>query len=260
MRPFLNDRWQGQFSVETLGSYIYTVQAWVDAFQSWSRDAVKKFEAGQDIPGAALLGARLAQSAASRAAKTDSQKLSQFSAALGSLSNPGGEAVAALARNTELAELMGRYADRSRATIYDKKLAVTIDREKARYSTWYEVFPRSCAVGPNKRGTFRDCIDRLGYVSEIGFDVLYFPPIHPIGRTQRKGKNNTPQPSSDDPGSPWAIGAEEGGHVAIHPQLGTLEDFKELQTKARELGIEIAMDLAFQCSPDHPYVKEHKEW
>ncbi len=260
MRPLLNDRWQGQFSVETLGSYIYTVQAWVDAFQSWSRDTVKKFEAGQDISGAALLGARLAQSAASRAAKTDSQKLSQFSAALGSLSNTGGEAVAALARNTELAELMGRYADRSRATIYDKKLAVTIDREKARYSTWYEVFPRSCAVGPNKRGTFRDCIDRLGYVSEMGFDVLYLPPIHPIGRTQRKGKNNTPQPSSDDPGSPWAIGAEEGGHVAIHPQLGTLEDFKELQTKARELGIEIAMDLAFQCSPDHPYVKEHKEW
>ncbi len=250
MRPLLNDRWQGQFSVETLGSYIYTVQAWVDAFQSWSRDTVKKFEAGQDISGAALLGARLAQSAASRAAKTDSQKLSQFSAALGSLSNTGGEAVAALARNTELAELMGRYADRSRATIYDKKLAVTIDREKARYSTWYEVFPRSCAVGPNKRGTFRDCIDRLGYVSEMGFDVLYFPPIHPIGRTQRKGKNNTPQPSSDDPGSPWAIGAEEGGHVAIHPQLGTLEDFKELQTKARELGIEIAMDLAFLQRPD----------
>ncbi len=260
MRPLLNDRWQGQFSVETLGSYIYTVQAWVDAFQSWSRDTVKKFEAGQDISGAALLGARLAQSAASRAAKTDSQKLSQFSAALGSLSNTGGEAVAALARNTELAELMGRYADRSRATTYDKKLGVTVDREKARYSTWYEVFPRSCAVEPNKRGTFRDCIDRLGYVSEMGFDVLYFPPIHPIGRTQRKGKNNTAQPSSDDPGSPWAIGAEEGGHVAIHPQLGTLEDFKELQTKARELGIEIALDLAFQCSPDHPYVKEHKEW
>jgi starch synthase (maltosyl-transferring) len=260
MRPLLNDRWQGQFSVETLGSYIYTVQAWVDAFQSWSRDTVKKFEAGQDISVAALLGARLAQSAANRAPRADSQKLSQFSAALGSLSNTGGEAVAALARNTELAELMGRYADRGRATTYDKKLGVTVDREKARYSTWYEIFPRSCAVEPNKHGTFRDCINRLGYVSERGFDVLYFPPIHPIGRSQRKGKNNTPQPSSDDPGSPWAIGAEEGGHVAIHPQLGTLEDFKELQTKARELGIEIALDLAFQCSPDHPYVKEHKEW
>jgi starch synthase (maltosyl-transferring) len=260
MHPLVNDRWQGQFSVESLGSYLYTVEAWVDAFQSWSRDTVKKFEAGQDISIAALLGARLVQSAANRARRADSQKLAQFAAGMKSLADTGGEAVATLARNAELAELMGRYADRSRATTYDKQLGVTVDREKARYSTWYEMFPRSCAAEPNKHGAFRDCIQRLGYVCEMGFDVLYFPPIHPIGRTQRKGKNNTPQPSPDDPGSPWAIGADEGGHVAIHPQLGTLKDFKELQTKARELGIEIALDLAFQCSPDHPYVKEHKEW
>jgi len=259
MRPLLNDRWQGQFSVESPGSYFYTVQAWVDAFQSWIRDTVKKFEAGQDISVAALLGARLVQSAANRARGVDSQKLAQFTAELKSLLDSG-EAVATLARNAELAALMGRYADRSRATTYDKQLGVTVDREKARYSTWYEMFPRSCAVEPNTHGTFRDCIPRLGPVSEMGFDVLYFPPIHPIGRTKRKGRNNTPQPSPDDPGSPWAIGADEGGHVAIHPRLGTLEDLKELQTKARELGIEIALDLAFQCSPDHPYVKEHKEW
>jgi starch synthase (maltosyl-transferring) len=259
MRPLLNDRWQGQFSVESPGSYFYTVQAWVDAFQSWSRDTVKKFEAGQDISVAAVLGARLVQSAANRARGVDSQKLAQFTAELNSLLDSG-EAVATLARNRELAALMGRYADRSRATTYDKQLGVTVDREKARYSTWYEMFPRSCAVEPNPHGTFRDCIPRLGHVSEMGFDVLYFPPIHPIGRTKRKGRNNTPQPSPDDPGSPWAIGADEGGHVAIHPRLGTLEDLKELQTKARELGIEIALDLAFQCSPDHPYVKEHKEW
>jgi starch synthase (maltosyl-transferring) len=260
MRPLLNDRWQGQFPVETLGTYIYSVQAWVDAFQSWSRDTLKKFEAGQDISVAALLGARLAQSAANRAPRADSQKLSQFSAALGSLSNTDGEAVAALARNTELAELMGRYADRSRATTYDKKLGVTVDRKKARYGTWYEMFPRSCGAEPGKHGTFRDCIQRLGYISKMGFDVLYFPPIHPIGRTQRKGKNNTAQPTPDDTGSPWAIGVDEGGHMAIHPGLGTLEDFKQLQAKARELGIEIALDIAFQCSPDHPYVKRHKEW
>ena len=259
MRPLLNDRWRGQFSVESPGSYFYTVQAWVDAFQSWIRDTVKKFEAGQDISVAALLGARLVQSAANRARGVDSQKLAQFTAELKSLLDSG-EAVATLARNAELAALMGRYADRSRATTYDKQLGVTVDREKARYSTWYEMFPRSCAVEPNTHGTFRDCIPRLGPVSEMGFDVLYFPPIHPIGRTKRKGRNNTPQPSPDDPGSPWAIGADEGGHVAIHPRLGTLEDLKELQTKARELGIEIALDLAFQCSPDHPYVKEHKEW
>jgi starch synthase (maltosyl-transferring) len=260
MSPLVNDRWQGQFHVESLRSYFYTVQGWVDAFQSWSRDTLKKFEAGQDISVAALLGARLVQSAATRARGIDSQKLTQFTAQLKSLSRAGGEAVATLARNAELAALMGRYADRSRATTYDKQLGVLVDREKARYSTWYEMFPRSCAVDPNKHGTFGDCIRRLGYVSQMGFDVLYLPPIHPIGYTQRKGKNNTSRPSPDDPGSPWAIGADEGGHLAIHPQLGTLEEFKQLQTKSRELGIEIALDLAFQCSPDHPYVKEHKEW
>jgi starch synthase (maltosyl-transferring) len=260
MRPLENDRWQGQFDVENLGSYFYTVQGWVDAFQSWSRDTVKKFEAGQDISVAALLGAQLVQSAAARARGADSQKLTQFTAELKSLSRAGGKAVATLAQNAELAALMSRHADRSRATTYDKQLGVTVDREKARYSTWYEMFPRSCALDPNKHGTFRDCIQRLGYVSEMGFDVLYFPPIHPIGRTHRKGKNNAPKPSPDDPGSPWAIGANEGGHMAIHPALGTLEEFKELQAKAREMGIEIALDLAFQCSPDHPYVKEHKEW
>jgi len=260
MLPLVNDRWQGQFSVKSLGSYFYTVQAWVDSFRSWSRDTVKKFETGQDISVAALLGARLVQSAAERARGADSRNLAQFTAELKSLSELGGEAVASLALNQGLAELMGRYPDRSRATTYDKQLGVTVDREKARYSNWYEMFPRSCAVEPDKHGTFRDCMQRLGYVSEMGFDVLYFPPVHPIGRTHRKGKNNTPQPSPDDPGSPWAIGAEEGGHMAIDPGLGTLQDFKRLQAKAGELGIEIALDLAFQCSPDHPYVKEHREW
>jgi starch synthase (maltosyl-transferring) len=260
MSALVNDRWQGQFHVESMGSYFYTVQAWVDAFQSWSRDTVKKSEAGQDISVAAAVGAQLVQSAAERARGIDSQKLAQFMAELRSLSHTGGEAVATFARKAELAALMGRYADRSRATTYDKQLGVVVDREKARYSTWYEMFPRSCAVEPNKHGTFRDCVQRLGYISQMGFDILYFPPIHPIGHSKRKGKNNSAEPSPDDPGSPWAIGSDEGGHMAIHPALGTLDDFKLLQTKARGLGIEIALDLAFQCSPDHPYVKEHKEW
>jgi starch synthase (maltosyl-transferring) len=260
MRPLVNDRWQGQFVVESLKPYFYTVQAWVDAFQGWARDTVKKSEAGQDIPFAGLLGARLVESAASRARGNDSKRLAEFAVQLKSRSNLEPAAVVGCARNQELAALMGRYADRSRATTYDKQLTVAVDREKARYSTWYEMFPRSCGAAPNKHGTFRDCIQRLGYVSEMGFDVLYLPPIHPIGRTQRKGRNNTAQASADDPGSPWAIGADEGGHMAIYPGLGTLQDFKQLQAKAGELGIEIALDLAFQCSPDHPYVKQHKEW
>jgi starch synthase (maltosyl-transferring) len=260
MRPLENDRWRGQFFVERLGSYFYTVRAWVDAFQSWCRDTVKKAEAGQDISVSGQSGARLVQSAANRARGNDSKRLAEFTAELKNLSSADPSAVVRCARSAELAALMGRYADRSRATTYDKQLAVMVDREKARYSTWYEMFPRSCGAPPNKHGTFRDCISRLGYVSEMGFDVLYFPPIHPIGRTKRKGRNNTAQPAPDDPGSPWAIGAAEGGHMAIHRELGTLEEFKQLQTKARELGIEIALDLAFQCSPDHPYLKEHKEW
>jgi starch synthase (maltosyl-transferring) len=256
-----NDRWQGQFRVTTLEPFLYTVQAWVDAFQSWNRDLVKKYEAGQDVSLDVLVGANLVRSAASRARGPDSQRLNKLAAELKNLSpgDPGGVAVQC-AKNVELATLMARYADRSAATTYEKQLSVVVDREKARFSTWYEMFPRSCTTQPTKHGRFRDCIQRLDYVSEMGFDVLYFPPIHPIGRIERRGRNNTPDTSPDDPGSPWAIGSDEGGHKAIHPQLGTLEDFKRLQAKAAQLGIEIALDLAFQCAPDHPYVKEHKEW
>jgi starch synthase (maltosyl-transferring) len=137
---------------------------------------------------------------------------------------------------------------------------VVVDREKARFSTWYEMFPRSCAPEPGQHGTFNDCQRHLPYIAEMGFDILYFPPIHPIGHTNRKGKNNVTTANPDAPGTPWAIGSEEGGHKAVHPELGTLEDFRRLMSKAREYGIEIALDLAFQCSPDHPYVKEHPEW
>jgi starch synthase (maltosyl-transferring) len=137
---------------------------------------------------------------------------------------------------------------------------VAVDRERARYSTWYEMFPRSAATAPGKHGTFADVQKLLPYVASMGFDVLYMPPIHPIGTTERKGPNNNPKSSPGDPGSPWAIGGSEGGHKSIHPELGTLEDFKQLIAKAGELGIEIAMDIAFQTTPDHPYVREHREW
>lgn len=255
-----NDRWQGQFRVTTLEPFLYTVQAWVDAFQSWNRDLVKKYEAGQDVSLDVLVGADLVRSAANRARGADSQRLKKLAAELKNLSRGDHEAAVQCAKNLELAALMASYPDRSAATTYEKQLGVLVDREKARFSTWYEMFPRSCTTDPNKHGTFRDCIQRLDYVSEMGFDVLYFPPIHPIGHTGRKGRNNSVETSPDDPGSPWAIGSEEGGHKAIHPQLGTLEDFKQLQAKARKVGIEIALDLAFQCTPDHPYAKEHKEW
>jgi starch synthase (maltosyl-transferring) len=155
---------------------------------------------------------------------------------------------------------MARYPNRSAATTYQRELPLVVDREKARFSSWYEMFPRSCTTDLVHHGTFRDCIDRLDYVAGMGFDVLYLPPIHPIGYKGRKGKNNSFAPAPGDTGSPWAIGSLEGGHKSIHPQLGDLDDFKLLQSEAAARGLELALDVAFQCSPDHPYVKEHEEW
>jgi starch synthase (maltosyl-transferring) len=156
--------------------------------------------------------------------------------------------------------LMSAYPDRSDATTYSRELAVVVDLERARFSTWYEMFPRSCAAVPGQHGTFKDCEARLPYIAQMGFDVLYLPPIHPIGDVHRKGRNNAPEAAAGDPGSPWAIGSAAGGHMAVHPQLGTLADFRQLVAKAREYGIAIALDIAFQCAPDHPYVREHPDW
>ena len=160
----------------------------------------------------------------------------------------------------DLVERMARYPDRRAAITYDRSLRVMVERERARFGAWYEMFPRSASTVAGRHGTFRDVEARLGYIAEMGFDVLYLPPIHPIGRAFRKGPNNTLTPRPNDPGSPWAIGGPEGGHKAIHPELGTIEDFGRLVRKARELGIELALDIAFQCSPDHPYVREHPQW
>src|SRR4030042_4515057 len=153
----------------------------------------------------------------------------------------------------EVTDLMCKYLDKKFSTFYGKELPVVVDREKALFSTWYELFPRSCSKESGRHGTFKDCERFLPEIARMGFDILYLPPIHPIGRTNRKGKNNVLQINTDDVGSPWAIGSTDGGHKAVHPQLGTLEDFQRLVKKAIEFGIEIAMDLAFQCSPAHPY-------
>jgi starch synthase (maltosyl-transferring) len=155
---------------------------------------------------------------------------------------------------------MSRFPDRSNAATYDRLLSVIVERERAHYGAWYEMFPRSCADEPGRHGTFKDCEKRLPYIARMGFDVLYLPPIHPIGLTHRKGRNNSPKCTPGDTGSPWGIGSKDGGHKAVHPELGTLEDFDHLVAAARESGIEIALDIAFQCSPDHPYVVEHPVW
>lgn len=256
----VNDRWHGSFTVLELGQYEYTLQAWVDHFESWRRGFIKKVAAGQDVSVDILAGAELVEAAAGRAAKDAAQRLEVYAAAMRMRDGHALSDAVKSAQDEGLARLMVQYPDRSAATTYLKELVVEVDREKAGFSAWYEIFPRSCASEPGVHGTFQDCIKRLPYVAEMGFDVLYLPPIHPIGKTNRKGKNNNPVSSEDDTGSPWAIGSSDGGHKAIHSRLGTLEDFRRLVSAARDIGLEVALDIAFQCTPDHPYVAEHPDW
>ncbi len=259
LSPLVNDRWQGEFSVAEMGSYVYTIMGWVDHFKSWRRDIVKKIDAAQVTPVDWLIGAELIEKASQRASGQDAEQLKTWAAALRSHHKQSNGILEDKAVSQDLATLMAKYPDREFATTYEKLLKITVDRERARFSTWYELFPRSCGT-PGQHGTFADCIARLPYIADLGFDVLYLPPIHPIGTTFRKGKNNTTVPEPGDVGVPWGIGSPEGGHKAIHPELGTLEDFRKLVAEAAKYGIEIALDLAYQCSPDHPYAQEHTAW
>jgi len=256
MEQLGNDRWRGSFMVQELGRYRYTVLGWIDHFKTWSRDLGKRVEAGQDVSVDLLIGAELVEGARERASLMHAGWLSTFAEAL----RAGGAEGARQALSPELARLMSLYGEQRFATTYDKELGVVVDRERARFGAWYELFPRSSSAVPGRHGTFKDLEERLSYVASMGFDVLYLPPIHPIGKSFRKGRNNSTVVGPDDPGSPWAIGSAEGGHKAVHPELGTLDDFRHLMDCAAQHGIELALDIAFQCAPDHPYVAEHPEW
>ncbi|MGA1843998.1 MAG: alpha-1,4-glucan--maltose-1-phosphate maltosyltransferase [bacterium] len=253
-----NDVWEGSFSVEAPGFYSYTVGGWIDRFGTWSKDLRKTRGAGQEVGVKLLVGAGYVEAAAERAAGIDMERLRQIAAIVSNREDI--EQAVSVGLGDELAVLMERYPDRGLLSVYERELPLVVDREKALFSTWYEIFPRSCSPEPGGHGTFKDCEGFLPELERMGFDVLYLPPIHPIGRTKRKGKDNAPAAGPDDPGSPWAIGSEEGGHTSVHPLLGTMEDFEDLVKKAAGHGIEIALDLAFQCSNDHPYLKEHPEW
>jgi starch synthase (maltosyl-transferring) len=261
MEALPNDLWRAEFTPTEQGRWLYSVAGWVDHFKTWRRDLKKRVEAGQDVALELRVGAALVREAGQRAAQARKRADARVLAGLadGLEADEDQETRLAFALDDELALHMDRWADRRLATFYPHHLGVVVDRLKARFSSWYEMFPRSC--GPaGKHGTFRDCEKRLRYVAGMGFDVLYLPPIHPIGTAFRKGKNNSLTPGPDDVGSPWAIGSAEGGHKAVDPRLGTLADFRRFLKKAGEHGLEIALDLAYQCSPDHPYVKEHPEW
>ncbi len=253
-----NDRWEGSFEVKEIGRYVYTLKAWLDGFLSWRKDLAKKASAGQEVKTDLLLGAQILEETLQRASQRDRRRLSGWMKAL---RTPGGEKEKIQkALSEELSAVMSRYPDDRLATTYEKELPVVVDPEKGRFSSWYEMFPRSSSPQAGEQGTFRDCEARLSYIAGMGFDVLYFPPIHPIGRVHRKGKNNIPLAGEGDVGSPWAIGSKEGGHKAVHPNLGTLADFRRLVARAKEHGIDLALDIAFQCAPDHPYPQEHPEW
>ena len=258
MTPLGNDRWRGEFLVETLGRYHYTVQGWIDRFQTWHDDLQKRIAAGQDVHIELLMGTELIEQAAAQATGDDAGALREWARRLRDAQDkPEG---ADIALEEKPLHIMQRNPVRHLVSRYEKQLTVTVEREKACFSTWYEVFPRSCSPQTGRHGTFRDCEQWLGYIASMGFDVVYLPPIHPIGRVLRKGKNNSVDPQPTDVGSPWAIGSIEGGHKSIHPELGTMEDFKRFVSAAEKHGLEVALDIAFQCAPDHPYVSQHPEW
>jgi starch synthase (maltosyl-transferring) len=260
-----NDVWRAEFTPRVPGRYRYEIVAWVDKIESW-RHELERREEREDVRIALLVGAELIRGCAERAANgesaslADARLLDAWAAELCAAAAAEHEAGAmkALALDGRHAEAAARHADRSLAV--REAFELVADRKRAEFSTWYEMFPRSAAAEPGRHGTFRDVADKLPYLAEMGFDVLYFPPIHPIGRINRKGSNNRLEAAPSDVGSPWAIGAAEGGHKAILPALGTPEDFRRLLAEASRLGIDIALDLAFQCAPDHPYVAEHPSW
>ncbi len=260
MSPVGNDRWRGSFTVDRMGVYYYTLRGWVDHFLTWQKDLRKKYEAGTQIGQELLIGSHLIEQTSREAAGEDAKNLMAFAGAIREEKEKDAGRAVSIALSRELTSLMERYPDKGLAATYPRELPLVVDRAKALFSTWYEMFPRSCGSESGRHGTFRECERLLPGIAHMGFDVIYFPPVHPIGSTNKKGKDNTVTAGPQDPGSPWAIGSSEGGHKKLHPALGTMEDFERFVRLAGDKKIEVAIDLAFQCSPDHPYVKEHPEW
>jgi starch synthase (maltosyl-transferring) len=258
MQFIANDRWEISWTPEKEGFYQYQFAGWIDHFTTWKKGLAKKFDARQDVSVEIRIGAEILEEALPLAAIEQQPLIQSWIEQFSNITDP--QTAVNLATSDELAAAMSTIRYEDRTTVFQHTFRLEIERKKAGFSSWYELFPRSAAAEPGQHGTFRDVINLLPKVAKMGFDTLYFPPIHPIGEMKRKGKNNSLVPSETDPGSPWAIGNRLGGHKAVHPELGEIEDFVELVTEAKKLNIEIAMDIAYQCAPDHPYVKEHPQW
>ena len=254
-----NDRWRGVCTLYENAIYEYTVEAWTDTFRGWREEFTKKFEAGiSSLTTEALEGALLLEAAAQRAYDyNDANRLHELSQ---KFQTSNAAEINAIAHSGELEVLMATYPDRAGATQYSPPPRVIVDRTIARTAAWYEFFPRSAEGRGDRGSTLRASLPRIDDAKAMGFDVIYFPPIHPIGLTNRKGRNNSTTALPQDPGVPYAIGSDAGGHKDVDPALGTIEDFDWLQNEVRRRGMEIALDFAINCSPDHPYVREHPEW
>jgi starch synthase (maltosyl-transferring) len=253
-----NDRWRGEFPLAENSRYVFAIEAWTRNFTSWREYFIKKATAALDVASDFAEGIALLENIRQRACADDHILITDYIARLRMLSDPR-QAVAIISAS-ELAAAIDRNEERADAIIYDHTSAITADRPRARFGAWYEMFPRSAGVQPGFHATLREAEARLPNIREMGFDVVYLTPIHPIGTTYRKGPNNSLTALPDSPGSPWAVGSRAGGHTAIEPRLGTIDDFDHFVAVAERLGLEIALDFAIQCSPDHPWVTEHPEW
>jgi starch synthase (maltosyl-transferring) len=253
-----NDHWEFAFVPGKTGHYQFKIQGWINHFTSWLKAVKTKLNAQQPVTVDLQMGVKLVEDMLQGVPKKEQVSLKQWCVALANEEDP--EKAIQLATDEKISTTLLKYRNHEQVRIYPQTLEIDVERQKAGFSTWYELFPRAAAKEKGVHGTFNDVKRILPRIAEMGFDVLYFPPIHPIGKSKRKGKNNSLTAADDDPGSPWAIGNEEGGHKSIHPQLGTIQDFQSLIKAAKLLNIELAMDIAFQCSPDHPYVKLHPEW
>lgn len=258
LKPTWNDEWEAFFITAKKGTYTFTIEAWIDHFLTWHNGFIKKADAGQRLETELMEGALLLKRIAGKAKKTATPKLQKYIEILENKDDYG-QAVKTV-QSADFKNLVEEFPLKENVSTYEHELHIITEHKKANFSAWYEFFPRSASTDPNRGGTFKDCEKLLPRIASMGFDVLYFPPIHPIGEKHRKGKNNSVTAQPGEPGSPWAIGSKLGGHKAISPELGTLEEYKNLIKKAKAKGIDIALDIAFQCAPDHPYVKEHPQW
>ena len=257
-KPLSNDRWHVAFRVEKQGYYFYKIQASINHALSWQMQIDRKIKDNQKVHVELSDGIPYLKFIKEKCNKSETRKIVEWIAIFEDKKQYS--LAVQEVQSTSLKEMLNKYSPRTNVSEYDKNLQVYVDRQKAFFSSWYGIFPRSTSKTEGTHGTFKDCERLLPRIADMGFDTLYFPPIHPIGKDNRRGKNGTFPAKPGDVGSPWSIGGQEGGHKAIHPELGILKDFKELLKTAENYGIEIALDLAFQCSPNHPYIKKYPQW